>query len=180
MKIGIAGCGGIGSNVAYHLIRSGVLEFRLGDFDVIEASNLNRQFYFHSQIGEKKALCLEKNLKQINPSAKIKAEVIRFQRENLLSFFEDCDIIVEAFDQKEAKVMLVEAFLETDKIIVASSGIADYDISSLEIRHLAKNLFVVGDFRKDIESFPSYSHKVNMVSAMMSKIILELGGYFEK
>ncbi|EHO21906.1 thiamine biosynthesis protein ThiF [Fusobacterium necrophorum subsp. necrophorum] len=46
MKIGIAGCGGIGSNVAYHLIRSGISEFKFGDFDIVEASNLNRQFFF--------------------------------------------------------------------------------------------------------------------------------------
>ena len=46
MKVGIAGCGGIGSNVAYHLIRSGIVEFKFGDFDIVESSNLNRQFFF--------------------------------------------------------------------------------------------------------------------------------------
>ena len=69
MKVGIAGCGGIGSNVAYHLIRSGIVEFKFGDFDIVESSNLNRQFFFHSQIGKAKALCLKENLLQINPNA---------------------------------------------------------------------------------------------------------------
>ena len=102
MKVGIAGCGGIGSNVAYHLIRSGVLDFCVGDFDFVEETNLNRQFYFHDQIGRKKASCLEENLKRISPQARIKAEVIRFDKENILSFFKECDIIVEAFDKKES------------------------------------------------------------------------------
>ena len=44
MRIGIAGVGGIGSNVAFHLVRTGVTELKFGDFDKIEESNLNRQF----------------------------------------------------------------------------------------------------------------------------------------
>ena len=43
MKIGIAGAGGIGSNVAVHLVRSGVESIKIADFDTIEKSNLNRQ-----------------------------------------------------------------------------------------------------------------------------------------
>ena len=46
MKIGIAGAGGLGSNVAVHLVRSGISSLKICDFDVIENSNLNRQFYF--------------------------------------------------------------------------------------------------------------------------------------
>lgn len=33
---------------------------------------------------------------------------------------------------------------------------------------------------KGIENYPTYSHKVNMVAAMMAKVVLDLGGYFEK
>ena len=51
MIIGIAGCVGIGSNVASHLVRSGVTYLKFGDFDRIESSNLNRQFFFENQIG---------------------------------------------------------------------------------------------------------------------------------
>ncbi len=51
MKIGIAGAGGIGSNVAANLVRSGVSCLKIIDFDRIEPSNLNRQFYFQDQVG---------------------------------------------------------------------------------------------------------------------------------
>ena len=180
MKIGIAGCGGIGSNVAYHLIRSGISEFKFGDFDIVEASNLNRQFFFYSQIGKAKALCLRENLLQINPKAIIQAEVIRFEKENILNFFQDCDIVIEAFDRKEYKSILIEEMMQTGKPIIAASGIADYDIEYLQIKKLNPCLYIVGDFTKGIETFPTYSHKVNMVAAMMAKIVLDLGGYFEK
>lgn len=180
MKIGIAGCGGIGSNVAYHLVRTGVKEFKIGDFDVVEEINLNRQFYFQNQIGKEKVFCLQENLLAIQKDIQIEAENICFDRHNLLPFFEDCDLIVEAFDDKETKVLLLETFLPTDKIIVAASGIADSDIDNLEIRQLANNLYVVGDFEKEMGKYKTYSHKVNMVSAIMAKLILELGGYLEK
>jgi molybdopterin/thiamine biosynthesis adenylyltransferase len=59
MKIGIAGAGGIGSNVAVHLVRSGVESIKIADFDRIEKSNLNRQFYFYDQIGMYKSEAVE-------------------------------------------------------------------------------------------------------------------------
>ncbi len=64
MKIGIAGIGGIGSNVARLLAQSGIRHLMIVDFDCVEASNLNRQFYSFSQIGEKKTDSLKKILKR--------------------------------------------------------------------------------------------------------------------
>ena len=52
--VGIAGAGGLGSNCALHLVRSGVGRLVIADFDVVNDSNLNRQFYFRDQIGRKK------------------------------------------------------------------------------------------------------------------------------
>lgn len=46
IKIGIAGAGGLGSNCAFNLVRSGFTKFKIVDFDLVEPSNLNRQFYF--------------------------------------------------------------------------------------------------------------------------------------
>jgi sulfur carrier protein ThiS adenylyltransferase len=58
MNIGIAGVGGIGSNVAVNLVRSGIASLKIVDFDRVEPSNLNRQFYFHDQIGRLKVEAL--------------------------------------------------------------------------------------------------------------------------
>ncbi|MEG1066035.1 MAG: ThiF family adenylyltransferase, partial [Erysipelotrichaceae bacterium] len=49
--VGIAGCGGLGSNVAIMLARSGVKHLTLVDFDVVEITNLNRQAFRLSQLG---------------------------------------------------------------------------------------------------------------------------------
>ena len=50
-RVGIAGAGGLGSNCAVALARSGVGTLVIADFDTVEASNLSRQYYFTDQIG---------------------------------------------------------------------------------------------------------------------------------
>lgn len=180
MRIGIAGVGGIGSNVAFHLVRTGITELKFGDFDKIEESNLNRQFFFKDQVGKYKAEALYENLKRINPDGDFQYEIIKFERENIREFFKDCDIVVEGFDKNEYKSMLIEELYPLGKIIVSASGIASYDCNSIQVKNMGKNLYIVGDFQRDIANYKTYSHKVSVISAMMAGIVLERGGYFEK
>lgn len=180
MKIGIAGSGGIGSNVAVHLVRAGVKELKFGDFDVIEESNLNRQFYFKDQIGKYKAEMLYENLKRINPDGDFQYNIIKFERENIKEFFQDCDIIIEGFDKKEYKSMLVEELYPLGKLIISASGIASYDCKEIQIKEIGKNLYIVGDFQKDISCYKTYSHKVSVIAALMTEIALKRGGYIEE
>lgn len=180
MKIGIAGSGGIGSNVAVHLVRAGVKELKFGDFDVIEESNLNRQFYFKDQIGKYKAEMLYENLKRINPDGDFQYNIIKFERENIKEFFQDCDIIIEGFDKKEYKSMLVEELYPLGKLIISASGIASYDCKEIQIKETEKNLYIVGDFQKDISCYKTYSHKVSVIAALMAEIALKRGGYIEE
>ncbi len=73
MKIGIAGAGGIGSNVAVNLVRSSASALKIVDFDRVELSNLNRQFYFHDQIGRFKVEALAENLRRIRPECHLES-----------------------------------------------------------------------------------------------------------
>ena len=43
-RVGIAGAGGLGSNVSMLLVRAGIRKFVIADFDEVNESNLNRQF----------------------------------------------------------------------------------------------------------------------------------------
>ena len=56
-RVGIAGAGGLGSNCAVALARSGVGTLVISDFDIIEQSNLNSQYYFTNQVGMMKTDC---------------------------------------------------------------------------------------------------------------------------
>ena len=67
-RVGIAGAGGMGSNCAAHLVRAGMKKLVIADFDVVNESNLNRQFFFRNQLGQKKVVALGRNLRLIEPA----------------------------------------------------------------------------------------------------------------
>ena len=65
-KVCILGLGGLGSNVAVLLARSGIGYLKLVDFDIVEASNLNRQQYRISHIKMKKSEAISNIIIEIN------------------------------------------------------------------------------------------------------------------
>ncbi len=172
MKVGIAGVGGIGSNVAMHLVRSGFKSFTFIDFDRVETSNLNRQFYFENQIGELKVEALKTNLLRINRGLNISTTVLRLNLSNINSVLSDCDLLVEGFDKAADKKLFIEFFGPSGKIIVSANGIAGFDTESIQHRKIA-NIHIFGDFNTDCNDAPLYSHKVMVVAAMMAGRLIE-------
>src|SRR5512135_1030584 len=61
-RVGIAGAGGLGSNSAIALARSGIGTLVIADFDIVEERNLNRQYYFTGQKGMLKTEALKENI----------------------------------------------------------------------------------------------------------------------
>lgn len=180
MKIGILGAGGIGSNVAMNLVRSGISNLKIVDFDRIDISNLNRQFYFYDQIGRPKVEVLKENLERIVPDLEIEIIDVKIEKNNIKKYFDDCDILVEAFDKKEYKKMLIQEFYSSNKLIVSASGIAHHDVDDISTKKFGENIYVVGDFKKGIENYKTYSPKVMIVASIMAGIVMEKGGYYEK
>ncbi len=171
MKIGIAGIGGIGSNVARLLAQAGVKEVLIVDFDSIEASNLNRQFYLYSQVGEAKTKSLKFNLKEIFPEMIIETMEKEIQAGAIKQLFHGCDIVVEGFDDKNLKKMLIEELVETQKFIVSASGIAGRDMNAVTTRKIG-NCHIVGDFVSDQDGHGLFPPKIAMVASIMAGIVL--------
>jgi sulfur carrier protein ThiS adenylyltransferase len=99
--VGVAGCGGLGSNVALSLARVGLGRLILVDFDVVVPSNLNRQQYFVEQIGDYKVDALKANLERANPFVRVETHCLELTPANIPLIFADADVIVEAFDKAE-------------------------------------------------------------------------------
>ncbi len=174
MKIGIAGCGGIGSNVAVNLVRSGFKKLKLVDFDLIEHSNINRQFYFCSQIGQKKVFILKDNLLKINFDLDIECVDSKIDFDNVIGMFDDCDIIVEAFDNPACKAMFVAKLINSGKLIVGCSGVAGIGNScDIKINKIKDNLIIVGDMVSEVKNSFPISPRVNVTAAIMADYILE-------
>ncbi len=146
--VGIAGVGGLGSAIAVALTRIGVGQLIIADFDTVEASNLNRQHYFIDQIGLPKVYALRDTLARINPHVHITACHLKLTPDNLGELFASTQVLVEAFDRADQKVMLIEAFTSRcpDTPIVAGSGMAGYGPSnSIRTEQCGKRLIVCGD-----------------------------------
>lgn len=179
MRIGFAGVGGIGSNVAWMLVRSGLLDLFLVDFDRVEESNLNRQFYFADQIGEPKVEALTRNLKAINPQVQIRTAMIRLDAGNCAALFAGCDLVVEGLDKEEEKKMLLESLHHGQKV-VSACGIAGSALDCIRVRSIGHSL-VAGDFTTDCAYAPLFAHKVTCVAAYMAGLIMqEAGGRYDK
>ena len=175
-KVGVAGLGGLGSNVICHLLRAGVRRFVAADFDVVSASNLNRQFFFSDQVGMKKTEALTANLRRINPDAELDFRDLRLTAENIPELFRGCDVVVEAFDKAEAKTTLVGALVKTKIPVVAASGLAGFGKSNdIRLRKVNDRLYIVGDLASGIspELAPA-SPRVGIAAAMEANTVVAL------
>jgi len=174
VKIGMAGSGGLGSNCALCLMQSGFSNLVLVDHDIVDASNLNRQFFFHHQIGRPKVNMLKDNLLAINPEARITAFQEKITESNLDTFFADCHVIVEAFDAPICKKMIVERYINTDKLLVAASGMAGSGRTDrIRIHRIRPRFFIVGDLQSEVNAQqPPFSPGVTIAAAKQADVIL--------
>ncbi len=147
-RVAVCGLGGLGSNIAVMLARTGVGYLRLIDFDIVEPSNLNRQNYYVKHLGMFKTDALIEQIKDINPFIKVECKTARITYENAVKLLDGCDYICEAFDNPEAKAMLAEVFLSelSGKKLVCGSGMAGFDSSNeIVTKRVAENFYMCGD-----------------------------------
>ena len=177
-KVAIAGLGGLGSNIAFFLTRIGVGHLHLIDFDVVDITNLNRQQYFMEHLGMYKTDALKSLLLKINPYLDIYTDCVKVTEENLKTLFRDEPIVCEAFDNPEAKAMLVNGILEhfPGKKLVSATGMAGYGSSNtIRTQKLMKNFYLCGDR----ETAPTYGNglmapRVAICAAHQANLITEL------
>ncbi len=176
-KVGIAGCGGLGSNCAVALARVGVGELIIADFDVIDKSNLNRQYYFYSQIGEKKVVSLKHNINLCNPDVVVVEHDIRLDANAIIDIFNSCDVIVEAFDVAESKKMIIETILENlpEIPLVTGLGMAGWGKNNIISSRRIDNLYICGDETNEVsEENPPLAPRVGIVANMQANTVIEI------
>ena len=176
-KVCILGLGGLGSNVAILLARAGIGYLKLVDFDIVEASNLNRQQYRISHIGMKKTEAIKTIIKEINPFVEIEVLNKKIDRENILSIVGNVEIVVEAFDVAETKAMAIEELLiNGNKILVSASGMAGLgSANEIITRKIRDNFYLVGDNYSDYEEYSGImSTRVMLCAAHQANIVLRI------
>lgn len=143
-KILIVGIGGVGGSVATSLIRSGVQNIVLIDFDTVDITNLNRQIVaYHSTIGLKKVNVMKKLLLDINPSIVVKTYEIFVDKDNIKTILDDENptYIIDACDSKETKkALILEAISRKIKFISSMGTGNKMNPSDLEIIDIRKTI----------------------------------------
>jgi sulfur carrier protein ThiS adenylyltransferase len=150
--VAIIGCGGLGSNAAAMLLRSGVRTLTLIDFDVVEESNLNRQLYFRDQVGLPKTEALAETLRRIDPDARLTLVDREVTAEDVVGLVRGADLIIEAVDTAEAKAMIVNACMRElpETPLVTASGLAGYgSANDIATERPCGQLYLVGDLESD-------------------------------
>ena len=175
IKVGIAGAGGLGSNCAFNLARSGFKKLKIVDFDIVEPANLNRQFYFIDQIGMPKVEALKKNLERINPDLELEIFQLKINAENIVELFSDCEVIVEAFDNVAGKTLLAEKFYSSGKLVVCASGLGGWgNTDDIKVRKVHPKFYMVGDMMTEVnKDIPPISPRVNITAAKQADIVLD-------
>jgi sulfur carrier protein ThiS adenylyltransferase len=175
-SVGIAGCGGLGSNAAIALARVGIGSLILADCDKVEESNLSRQYFFCDQIGFYKAIALKENIRKVNPSVEVRAHVIELSPTIIIDLYSQCDIILEAVDKAEMKEVIIESVQTAfpQKPLVSGVGMAGWGGNESITTTRSGRLYIVGDRQSEAtEENPPLSPRVAIVANMMANIALE-------
>ncbi len=182
--VAVCGLGGLGSNIATALARSGIGKLLLIDFDCVDVTNLHRQQYKASQIGRYKAEALAENLMEMAPYTKIQTMIVRITEENFAELLKKADIICEAFDNAESKAMLVNGVLEQlpHCHLVAASGMAGMDTpNTIRTRKIMKRFYLCGDeVSEAADSIGLVAPRVMLCAAHQAHTVLRiLAGEYE-
>lgn len=140
-KVAIFGLGGVGGYVAEALVRSGISNFALIDFDEVSISNLNRQIIAtRSTIGKKKVDVMKKRMLDINEDIKIEIFPIFYNEETKEQIdLSSYDYIIDAIDSVTSKLLLIKKASKLNVPIISSMGTGNkLDPSKLVVTDIYK------------------------------------------
>lgn len=125
-KILVCGAGGLGSTVLANLASVGVGTIGIVDNDVLELSNLNRQ-YIHKldNLGKVKVESAKNWINEFNPEIDVNTYQIRLDETNYTEIVKDYDLIMDCFDSFNSKFLLNKIAIKTGKTLI-HGGVSEF------------------------------------------------------
>ncbi len=167
--VAVLGCGGLGSNAANMLVRSGVGTLTLVDFDVVDESNLNRQLFFRDQLGRPKTEALAETLRRIDPEVNLRLRSECITEANLVGLVEDADVVLEAVDHAETKALIANVIMcdLPGMPVVSASGLAGFrSANDIVTERVGDDFYLVGDLHSDVrQGLPLLASRVMTAAA---------------
>lgn len=137
----VVGVGGVGGYVCEMLVRAGVGNICVVDFDKIDTTNINRQIIaLHSTVGQAKVEAIKKRMLDINPKLNIKAQCQKLSSENINEVLSDkFDFVVDAIDDVENKILLIKTCQDKGLRLVCALGSGNrFAIPKFEVVNISK------------------------------------------
>ncbi len=109
-RVLLIGAGGLGSPLAFYLAAAGVGTLGLVDFDVVDASNLQRQIIHSTRdVGRKKLDSAAEKLIALNPALNVVKHEIMLSSANALDILADYDIVADGTDNFPTRYLVNDA-----------------------------------------------------------------------
>lgn len=111
-KVLLVGAGGLGSPAALYLAAAGVGQLGIVDFDVVDASNLQRQILHNvHRLGQPKTDSARETLTALNPDVKVEPFNVRLGADNVLDIMSGYDVVVDGGDNFPTRYLVNDASL---------------------------------------------------------------------
>lgn len=121
-KVLVVGTGGLGAPLLQYLTAAGVGTIGVLDFDVVDASNLQRQVLFTVEdVGRPKVEAAVDRLQKQNPYVKFVVHNVRLTSENALEIIADYDVVADGTDNFATRYLVNDACVLLGKVNVYAS-----------------------------------------------------------
>lgn len=142
-KVLIIGLGGVGGYVVESLVRSGIENITLVDYDKVDITNINRQIIaLNSNIGKYKTELFKERILDINPNCKVTIKNIFLTEENIEEIIDDFDFVIDACDTVNTKKAIIKICIKKNIKFISSMGTGNkIDPNKLEIVDIRKTSY---------------------------------------
>ncbi len=175
----LVGIGGVGGITFEMLVRSGIKNITIIDFDTFDESNLNRQILsLSSNIKQTKVDVAKKRALEINPDCKINTILKKVNINMLNSLEPSFDYIIDACDDVKAKVALVKYAIKNNIKLISSCGTGNrLDPNKLYITNIWKTEYdpLAKKFRSELRK-EGINYKLPVVTSSEQPLI-KTGGF---
>jgi len=115
-RVLLVGAGGLGSPVALYLAAAGVGTLGIVDFDVVDATNLQRQILHGTpDVGRAKLDSARDRIGELNPHVRMEPHPDRLTSANALELFREYDVVVDGTDNFPTRYLVNDACVLTGK-----------------------------------------------------------------
>ncbi len=167
----IVGCGGLGTNVAVHLVGMKIGRLILIDSDHVERTNLNRQFlYTPADVGGVKCDLLAARLRAYAPDCAIECRSRKIACPDDLSVAADADILIAAVDNNAARRVLNDYCMQNKKPLVNGGINGLFGTAYLYIPGQSSDVLRAGLLDAENDSISAISSAVGIVGALQAQL----------